>query len=881
MPLEPGRNLLHYRIVEKIGEGGMGEVYRAHDSKLDREVAVKVLPDTGTDLESVPAERLVRFQREAQLLASLNHPNIAAIYGLEEVDSVRFLVLELIEGEDLAERLTRGRLPIDEALDVGRQIAEALETAHEQGIIHRDLKPANVKLTPDGKVKVLDFGLAKALETTSNDKADPSQSPTITAASTQAGVIMGTAAYMSPEQARGSEVDRRADIWSFGCLLLELLTNRNPFVEDTISDTLASVLRSDPDLERLPPEAPTALRRLIRRCLHKDPLQRLRDIGEARIAIEGILSGEVEAEIQTEAPQRRQSMFWVTTGAILLTAVIMIAIVNSQLRSQTPPEPRDFEILHEGFDHDRTVSPVLSPDGRKLIFSRDGELWLRRIDQLDPQRLEGTKGAEQPAWSPDSTSIVFSAGGDLRTLQVPGGSPTTLVVGMGSPSQSGGIDWGHDGRIVYTTTSGTAIVEVSSRGGNPREILVPDGEKSADFHTPSLLPDGSILFVTHRIPEGPDTIELIQGKERTVLIQFDGESLGSPVYSPTGHIVFRRSPRNTGIWALPFTLATHEVAGDPFLVHQDGSQPSIADDGTMAYVRGVGTAQQHLVWVSREGVVGEAVGQPMTSITKPALSPDETRVAVMGLKNEYRNIWVLDLVRGTPTRLTFNSVNDWDPAWSADSHSIIYWDGATRVISRIDADGGGKAEPLDETIYLDSGVPSLTPDGKHMAFWVKNREGEDIWIMPLDGEKKARPFLESRFLESDVELSPDGKFAAYISNESGREEVYLTRFPGGEGKWQVSANGGVDPIWSPAGGDLFYLEGTLMKVVSVTLDDSVNLGPPQTLFDVTGKRLAVSSNTGFAVSADGQQLLMVQNVVNEGKQPSLIISYDWIARFEN
>ena len=877
MNIETGQTILHYQIAEKIGEGGMGEVYRASDQKLARDVAIKVLPHELSD----DPERLARFHREAQVLASLNHPNIAAIYGLEEIDDTRFLVLELVEGPDLAELLRQGPVAPEQAVAMARQIAAALEVAHEQGIVHRDLKPANVKLSPDGKIKVLDFGLAKALEGGSGRDSDMSQSPTITSLSTRAGVILGTAAYMSPEQARGAVVDRRADIWAFGCVLLELLTGRSPFQENTVSDTLAAILRAEPDWKGLPENLSPALRRLLRRCLDKDPARRLRDIGEARIALDDILSGEAFGEDATPAQPSNRRRVWGVLGAVLLTAVITTAIVQSLRPSQGESAIRRFEVIRGPFQYKEETAPALSPDGHKILFIRDGFLWVRRLDQVEPRRLDGTDGATKPAWSPDSESIVFCSKGDLKTVPAGGGSTTTVAIGIGEIDATGGVTWGPDGRILFSSGNG-GFAEVSATGGDSREILLPDGEHEADLHQPSFLPDGSVVFVVHRLPEGQDTIAVLTDGVRKTLLRFELEILGNPVYSTTGHIVFRRTRSKAGLWAVPFSLAGLEVTGEPFLITPQGTLPSVSDDGTLLYVNGAVTGLHQLVWVSRDGVIGESVGQPQTGIAAPALSPDGTRVAVMGQEGEIGNIWVYDIQRQTRTRLTFGNARDWDPAWTADGRHIIYWDGTTRALSMKAADGTGELVRLVEQNLPDSGVPSLSLDGKWMAFWVKPTvQEQDLWYMALDGDTTPKPIVATKYVEDNPRISPDGNYLAYTSDESGSPEIYLTRFPGGGGKWQVSVERGRFPVWSPVGGELFFLDGSAVKQVDVTTEPTMRLGTPRTLFDAAEIGVDVIGESRFEIARDGRRFLMIQELRDNDVAPSLVINYDWISQFRD
>jgi len=880
LSIEPGQSLSHYRIHEKIGEGGMGEVYRATDTTLGRDVAIKVLPE---EVAGNP-ERLARFQREAQLLASLNHPNIAAIYGLEESGETPFLVLELIEGEDLSGRLSRGLIPASETLEIARQIAEALEEAHEQGIVHRDLKPANIKLTPAGKVKVLDFGLAKAFETTPDGRIDPSLSPTLTVAATRAGIIMGTAAYMSPEQARGAAVDKRADIWAFGCVILEMLTGRGTFAGDTISDILASVLKTEPEWEGLPPDTPRALRRLLRRCLQKDPRKRLRDIGEARIRIEEMLAGTAEEETASTAPAMASTgpRRWplITIGAMVVTAVLTALLVPS-FRGDSPDlAVQKFEIVRESLEIDSQYAPVLSPDGARIAYVNQNRLWIRELDNLEARPLSGTDGARYPFWAPDSDFLGYVKDGSIWKISTRGGQATTIAGAVGTFNTAGGLAWGEDGRIVFSRGS-TGLSEVSARGGDPQDILSPAPETESDFHQPHVLPDGrGILFVVHRMPSGPDTLCVFSGGERKVILQLDSQFLWAPFYSSTGHILYRRRGTNAGLWAAPFSLSRLEVTGEPFLIEPDGDYPTVSADGTLLYIRGAGSGLRQLVRVNREGVVEGTIGQPQARIASPSVSPDGRHVAVMARENESWDIWIHDVERGTRTRLTFGAGQDWDPTWTPDGKRVIFWDGSTRAISMKAADGTGETEILVTEKIIDSGIPSVSPDGKLMAFWGINRETrEDLYTMPLDGDRKPVMLLQTPASEEHPRISPDGRYLAYVSDESGRVEVYLTQFPGGEGKWQVSVNGGQTPAWDRRGDRLYYREEDAIMEVDVVTEPAVELGSPRKLFTAVEAGVEIFGYTRFDVAPD-ERFMMVREIKEEGVEPSLVLVRNWLSEFQ-
>jgi len=877
MSMTPGRTLAHYTLREKIGEGGMGAVYRATDSRLSRDVAIKVLPeDVAKD-----AERLARFQREAQLLASLNHPNIAAIHGLEEADGQPFLVLELVEGEDLAQRLSRGAIPIPEALGIARQIAEALEEAHESGIVHRDLKPANIKLTPAGKVKVLDFGLAKAFEPMTGAADDPSLSPTLTAAATRAGVILGTAAYMSPEQARGAVVDKRSDVWAFGCVLLEMITGRGTFSEATVTDTLASVLRSDPDWGALPPGAPAALTRLLRRCLRKDPRQRLRDIGEARVAIDEMLAG---GDVQEQAPATAGSGY--PRGRWLVPALVaagLAAAVTAAGMLLVRPSPsgaaiEKYEVVSGDIQVDDPVAPAISPDGRRIVFVKDGGLWLRDLDQIDPRPLSGTNKALRPFWAPDSEWLGFLRDGSLWRISIRGGQAAAIASGVGEFGGGSGLSWGASDRIVFALGGG-GLAEVSASGGDPKNLLEPTPGEEGDLHEPWLLPRGAgVLFVAHRLASTADSLYVLADGKRKLLLQLDGQRIGRPVYSPTGHILYHRQAANAGLWAVPFSLSRLETTGEPFLVAPDGSLPTVSDDGTLLYVRGGGGGTRSLVWVGRDGTLEEEVGQPQTRIGHPSISPDGRFVAVMGLENDNGDIWVHDIQRGTHSRLTFTPPMDWEPCWSPDGRQVIFWDGVTRAISSKAADGTGEVKRLVAEDTLDSGNPAMTPDGRTMALWVKTATNKnDIDILPLDGDGKLVPLIHSPANESDPQISPDGNYLAYVSDESGRQEIYLTRFPSAEGKWQVSVSGGDIPRWDPRGTALYYRAGDALMEVALDAGPAPRISSPRKLFTLTTAGSDSYASERFAVAPDGRRFLMVKENNPEGTHVGIVLIHNWLA----
>jgi len=887
----PQERLAHYTVLEKIGEGGMGVVYRAGDSKLGRDVALKVLPPSFVQ----DAERLARFRREAQVLAALNHPNIAAIYGLESDEERHALVLELVEGPTLEDRIEAGPVPLEEALPIARQITEALEAAHERGIVHRDLKPANVKLTSAGQVKVLDFGLAKALEPENapGSAVSLSQSPTITAHLTGSNIILGTAAFMSPEQARGQVVDRRADVWAFGVILFEMLTGQRLFTGETVSDTLASVLKSEPEWERLPTDTPPAIRRLLHRCLRRNPRERLRDIGDARIVIDEVLRGESDpaAETGASAPAPRSRAFLAGAAAAVVILAGLAGVAAWTLKPSAPPPPlRKLEIPVDDASPDMfgVTSPAISPDGEQVVYATQGHLWVRDLRHLEPRQLPGTQDPVRPFWSPDGQWVAFFRGTKLMKTPVSGGEPSVVCDLGETGSSAGGGAWTGDGRIVFTTGDGP-LLDVSAQGGDPRVLLpVAQDQGQSDFHQVSALPDGKgYLYAVHDTT-GYQAISVFDGSESHEILRLPGQSLGNPVYSSSGYVLFQRLPGTAGIWAVPFSLAKLEVTGDPFLVAPGAGGPTVAADGTLVLAQGPSSLTGKITLLNRSGQAVETLGNEQEFYPSPVFSPDGRFVAARVSEADNRDIWLTDVERGTRTRLTFEEGSDEYPAWSQDGSRIYYVRGTsstTFMIWMVPVDGRGS--PVEITPGY---MPSVSPDGKYLVYALFAEGDWQVYAAPLgpDGTLSGDPFpvVEGSGIQYWGEVSPDGRYLAYLSEESGRAEVYLTQFPSGRGKWQVSVNGGHWPCWTKGGRELLYCEGNKVLSVDVESDPTVRLGSPEVLFEhpPSGIGRPFEWPDGFDVTADGETFVMIQGVKShEGQvvRPGLVVVQNWIAEFEN
>jgi eukaryotic-like serine/threonine-protein kinase len=894
----PGTRFGAYEIVGPLGAGGMGEVYRARDPRLQRDVALKLLPAS----VAADPDRLARFTREAQLLAAINHPNIGAIHGLEHVGSVPSLVLELIEGPTLAERIAEGPIPLDEAIAIARQVADAVEYAHEQGIIHRDLKPANIKIRPDGTVKVLDFGLGKALGTPGS-QGDPGQSPTFTHAATAHGVILGTAAYMAPEQARGRTVDRRVDIWSFGVVLFEMLAGTRPFGGDTISETMAAVIKDDPNWKALPSSTPHTIVELLYRTLEKDPRQRLRDIGDARLILED--PGELESPIPaTVAPSPMQRTTTMLPWAIALVAVVVaIAVILAQRRQpnaspsssaaptvpgQTPADPvkalelpaLKYSLPIPNLQLERTLLPALSPDGRRIVYGRNGQLWLRELDKLEPRQLAGTEGAQFPFWSPDGQQVAYLAASALWRVAIDGSRPVRIAAAHFSKGgrTPGGV-WQRNGTIVFAPAiNGTGFLTVSADGGELRETIARDPRVESDFHRPSLLPDGeSFLFIADHVDTGADAIEVMSRGARKPILRVKGETLDSPVYSPTGHVLYQRETTTPGIWALPFSLETLEATGQPFLVVPQGSWPAIGANGLLVYAESELTGLEELVWVDvASGAVALALGERFSEIAFPRLSPDGTRIAAVASEDTGRALIVADLQRQTHVRVADRVAPSARPTWR-DDRTVVYSvpsDGGETIASR-------RADASQPQVDWFLGMQPNISAGRLVFVREESTNGRGLWHVVLPPGDTPAPdaavIQQTPINENEPALSPDGKLLAYVNGDYGQGDVMLRTYPEATGQWQVSLEGGGRPLWSRAGDRLFFRDTAgQVFVVEVTKKPAVRLSRPRAL----ARPPLVIARAGFDISRDGKRLLMMREVKTDSDTgPSLAVVQNWLADF--
>ncbi|HEX4824150.1 MAG TPA: protein kinase [Candidatus Polarisedimenticolaceae bacterium] len=854
MSLSPGSRLGPFEILAPIGAGGMGEVFRARDTRLNRDVAIKVLPALLTQ----DPERVARFRREAQLLAALNHPNIALIHGLEEADGRVALVLELVDGEDLAQRLKREPIPVAEAIGIARQIAEGLESAHEKGIVHRDLKPANIKITSDGTVKILDFGLAKAYEADTSS-TDSMNSPTMTHAMTEAGLILGTAAYMSPEQARARAVDKRADIWSFGVVVCEMLMGKHLFEGETVSDTLASVLRQDITLSALPTDTPSRVKRLLGRCLERDPKKRLRDIGEARLVLEDT-TPELAAVATTPVATKKAS----PVPIVIVTAIAAAAVGAfgwGVLHPAAKPQKTSLSIaLPPGQVLSGNGGPAITRDGRLIAYAaRDSSgvarLYLRSLDRFEAAAVPESDGAQAPFFSPDGSRVGFFAHGKMLTAAVSGGAPTPIA---DASNQAMGGTWGEDGTVVFAPSLSAGLLRVPASGGTAQQLTQPDGGAMGYAHSrPSFLPGGKTLLFTQwggsKVDErGSVVLDLKSAAWTRITTGF-----GTVRYAPNGRLLMS-GPQ--GVRSAAFDPAHPQRLNPETFVLDDVYYPiawsdswfTVSESGTLVYVPGdpiLGT----LTWVDLDGRTMPTLDKPI-SLSDAVLSPDGQRIA---FQDKDDVLWTMDVRRGTRLRLNRDDeLTNGYPVWSRDGSHIFFTSNRSGDWELYSVPSGGGPAKKVLTREGNQFPQSIAPDGTLMfAERSKGRIGTDLLTLAPDGT--VTPFLDAQPAgKACGQFSPDGRLVAYVSDESGREEVYVRPFHGGEAV-PVSTEGGNGPRWAPDGKAVYFRSGDAFFAVPVTTSGSaVTVGDAKKLFAMKAAPGRSILLPGYSVSSDGKRLLV-------------------------
>jgi eukaryotic-like serine/threonine-protein kinase len=873
MRLAPGTHLGGYEVVSALGAGGMGEVYRAHDAALDRDVAVKIVHPQFCD----DPDRVARFRREARTLAALTHPHVAVIHEFGECAGICFLVMELVPGETLDAKLSREALALPEALDICGQIAAALEAAHEKGIVHRDLKPANIKVTPDGQVKVLDFGLAKALDT---DSGTPVVQAT-TFAGSEAGVVLGTAAYMSPEQARGRPLDRRTDIWAFGCVLFEVLTGRRAFPGATMSDTIAGILERQPEWALLPAETPPAIHRLLRRCLVKDPTHRLRDIGDARLEIEEASSAPQEGRPDTRAWQRR----WIPIGSLVVGALagagIGLALRTATARPPATPAHFMVRLSNEeplaGLDF---PAVAISPDGSQMAYvaARGGrtQLVLRRMNAVEPTPVAGTTGALGPFFSPDGDWIAFFAGGKLKKVPVSGGPSVTIcdaAIGFGG-------SWGTDDTIVFSPATGSPLFRVAAAGGAASRVTTLDATRGEFSHRwPELLPDGKTVLFTVGTLGSWDEAEIVAqsltSDDRRVVLKGGTH----PRYLRTGHLLYARSGT---VMVVPFDARRLAVTGSPARVLDnvmesfDGaSQLTVSRSGTLIYVPGnTQTATRRLVSLDPSGAA-TPFAAPARAWASPRVSPDGRRLALT-VTDTTEDIWIYDIADGSLRQLTFEGDNS-APIWMSDGERVTFnsnRSGAPNLFL-VRADGRGAPERLTSSDGIQ--IPgSWSPDGTVLAFVEHHpTTGRDIWMLRHPGGRQPEPFVRTAFDESAPRFSPDGLSVAYVSNASGRSEVYVTLFGDPLQQRQVSRDGGFEPVWAGDGRELFYRARDRLMAASVQSGRQLRVGAPRVVFEASFEK-GTLDRANYDVTAGPQRFVAIRAAEQGSTEGQLHVLLNWL-----
>jgi eukaryotic-like serine/threonine-protein kinase len=870
--LQIGQELGSYEITSVVGKGGMGEVYRARDTRLKRDVAIKVLP-----LEfSREPENVARFQREAEALASLNHQNIAGIYDLQQVDATRFLVMEFVEGDTLAAILKkRGALPLDLALNIGEQICDALETAHEKGIVHRDLKPANIKVMPDGKVKVLDFGLAKMAVSST---VEPPDLPTRVTLSSP-GIIMGTPAYMSPEQVRGEEAGRQTDIWSFGCVVFEMLTGDCPFAGETVAETLAKVIEAKPDFDLMPPQTPEPVRRMLRSCLQKERKRRLHDIADARMEIEeAVIHPSAVTPSTKDSSRRKERLIWVS-AVILLAAIVAVLSFTSLSSLRTASEMR-FEIITPGA---MPTPAAISPDGQKIVYAARSagrsQLWLRTLDSVSARPLSQTDDGSAPFWSPDNRSVGFFAGGKLKRIDIEGESMRVLAT---ATADIGGT-WNRDNVILFAPTPGSPIFRVSATGGEATAVtrLAP-GESG--HRGPHFLPDGRhfLYFVAGNGERNGVHLGQIDSSETRRLMDADSAA----IYAASGQLLFARQRK---LYAQDFDVKRLELKGNVYAVGDVAAEVGIAlisssASGPILYRANTGITRRHLEWFDRKGTVVSTISASESDgLQTPSMSPDGRNVAFSRMADGNQDIWLLELSRGVLRRFTFDPLMESFPIWSQDGSRMVFNSGRKGVLDlyQKQVEGAESDAPLLAT-PRPKGPNDWSPDGRFLLYRSPDpKTGFDIWALPMNPPGEPFPVVQTNFDERDAQFSPDGKWIAYQSNESGPYQIYVQPFPGPGNRLQVSNSGGAQVRWRSDGKELFYiaLDDRLMAVPIqfASASSTIEAGAPVPLFVTrVGGAVQPLYRQQYVVSKDGQTFLM--NTAIDESNPTLTLVLNWNPR---
>ena len=869
MAIPRGTRIGAYEVVSLLGSGGMGEVYRARDTRLGRDVAIKVLANRVTDDEIVVS----RIEREARLLASLNHPAIATIHGVEEWEGSPAIVMELIEGDTLAVKLFDGPLPVALVVSIAKQVSDALTAAHDRGIIHRDLKPANIHLRPDGAVKVLDFGLAKDISQ-HNTKTLPSQSVTTT------GSIMGTAPYMSPEQARGNDVDRRSDIWSFGAVIYELLTGKRAFYGPTPADTIVAVLSQEPDWSALPPETPPGLAALLQRCLQKDVRNRLRDLGDASFDY-GTTNPAFVGAIATV--RRRNVTRWLTTGAAIaaIAGAIWVGVLLINRSREDGGPLRKFEVQAEGLgdelgtfagDSGPGAGVVISPDGRRIVYPAKGRLWVRELSQLSSRELDGTSKAIAPSWSPDSNWVAYSVGNQLRKSPITGGPAVTVATMPGPFVEAGGAGWDENGQLFFTMGNGP-VFRVSAEGGDPVPLIDVDSG-ILDYHDVTV-GSGRPLWISHYTTQ-QHSIDTIENGQRVVLFGPTPQVIRHAAFSRSGHLVYQRVDSNPGIWAMAVDPRTLRPRGEPFLVASSGLRPSVAADGTLVYVTDETWGQVRISFVDRSGAVVRDVGEPRAGLRGPALSRKGDRIAFVAPEGERDDLFTMDTATGLASRLTYQGTRG-DAEWDVDGSRILFSCGATGReggICGVRVDGNAN-EP--QILVPGASQPDLSVDGKLLAYILLDpKTRTDVWTAPLDQSSPPKLIRQSPAFDFQPRISPDGKWIAYASSEASIPQVFVTDFPNARRRWQVSSGAGAQVEWNPKGQELFYLDGSGV-LHSVAVGDQGPAAKPSQLFGESVSRAHLTR--GYAVAPDGNSFLVVRDVDRGATRPRITVVENWFTEF--